>query len=135
MPTTVADPSINLPPRKATPLSRDEPPLRRLLKHHGESIGDDDVYYTIKSKTKVDVGSWICKRRLCVIAQPSHLLLLANGKRPVAERFAYAQLQDSRYNHVTGALVLAPSVDPNLNSLRMLPVDGYQFLAQIFQQG
>ena len=39
----------------------------------------------------------------------------------------------SLYNHVRGTLVLVPGSKPDVASLRMAPVDGYQLLAQIEQ--
>jgi len=125
--------SVPLPPPCREPLPIDKPPLKRLLQRH-EFLSDIDVLYLVNSRSRIDVGSWIRDRRIRVAATSTHLLLFASGKRPLAERLAYSELYDSVYNHVTGALILAPHIDSRFCTLRMTPVDGYQLLAQIYNQ-
>jgi hypothetical protein len=134
MTTSVHSPSpVALPPPCSTPLPTDKAPLKRLLQRH-EILSDTDVLYLVKSRSRIDVGSWIRDRRIRVAATPTHLLLFSGGKRPLAERLAYSELYDSVYNHVTGALILAPHIDSRFCTLRISPVDGYQLLAQIYNQ-
>ncbi len=124
---------VTLPPRLTEKLPTDKGILKRLLKRH-EVLSDLEIVYFVKSRSRVDVGSWIHDRRIHVAATPAHLILFAGGKRPLAEQLAYEDLYESVYNHVTGTLVLAPDIDERINTLRVSPVDGYQFLSQIYNQ-
>jgi len=109
--------------------------LRRGARRLAESlVGEDDVMVLLKSRTRVDVGGWLGRRRVWVAALRDSLALFAPGRRPCRARIPFAQLRGSTYNPVTGELVLAPAEDAPVRALRVSPLDGYQMLAQISHQ-
>lgn len=81
--------------------------------------------------TRVDVGLWFRKRRVCLVVFPGELVLLAHGVKPFVERAALEDLGESQYNAVTGELVLEPAPSLSLKRLVMSPVEGGQVLSQI----
>lgn len=83
------------------------------------------------TRTRVDVGYWTGKRRVWAYLEENDLLLFAYGRRPYSERIARRELRESRYNHVTGQVVLAPAVDAENVQLRMAPYEGYDILRRI----
>ncbi len=96
-----------------------------------------DVYAVIRTKTKVDVGSWLARGRVWIVALADSLVFVAvglGGSRPLAEIIAYDRLGKSRYNHVTGQLALSPAKIAGVRGLRLPPIEGRQVLAQIYQE-
>ena len=122
---------VELPPAQRTPLSR-KGRLARLLKSIKAAASDNDVYFCVKTQTKVDVGRWMRKSRVWAIGLSDHMALVARGRNRLAERIPYEQLRESVYNHVTGTLVLAPHELPAVKTLKLNPVDAHQLLAQIY---
>lgn len=122
--------TVELPPAQRTALSR-KGRLARLLKSV-EASASDNVYFCVKTQTKVDVGRWMRKSRVWAIGLSDHLALVARGRNGLAERIPYEQLRESVYNHVTGTLVLAPHELPAVKTLKLNPVDAHQLLAQIY---
>ena len=90
----------NLPHRRAR--------LGRLRQFVESVVGEAGVFHVCKTATKIDVGYWLGKRRVWACLLEKDLLLCARGRRPYVERIPLAELRESRYNHVTGQLVLAP---------------------------
>jgi hypothetical protein len=80
------------------------------------------------------VGHWFSKGRIWACALAGELAMFAYGRRPYLERVPFRLLQQSLYNHVTGEVVLAPARDVRVDSLRVTPAEGYQFLAQIYKE-
>jgi len=109
---------------------------RRLL---DRLLGDAAVFCLLKSGTKIDVGSWFGKRRVWTCLTDREMLLFAAGRRPYVERIPLGQLHQSRYNHVTGQLVLAPwSADlpapvesTRTGGLKLSPLKGLEILSHI----
>lgn len=96
-------------------------------------IGLQDILWLMRTNTKVDVGMWFRKRRLYVCLLSHKLVLFANGRKPCAETIPLTELRESRYNHVTGEVVLAPTEGMRINRLKMSPRNGFQLLAQIYK--
>lgn len=125
-----------LPPAKTTPLWAAERSAklkrceRRLL---DGLLGEEDVFAVQTTGTKIDVGKWYRRQRVCVCVLPDELLLFAAGPRPLTERIALADLHDSRYNHVTGEVVLAPADGLGVDRLKVPPLEGLELLAQIYK--
>ena len=109
-----------------------KPKLRRrdrtLLVREGIDL---ETVAPVPSRTKVDVGYWCVNGRVWLCLLPGELLLFASGKRPCVERVPLEALRESRYNHVTGALVLAPAGGVKHPSLRLPPLEGYEMLAKL----
>lgn len=130
---------MKLPPASTAPLgpaarSAALPGAERRLVD--ELVGTAGLFGLVRTDTKIDVGKWFRKRRICACLLGDQLLLVAEGRRPYTERIALAELRESRYNHVTGQLVFAPAEGLRQRSLKMSPLAGLQMLAQIyFQQG
>jgi len=96
-----------------------------------------EVFVVTRTRTRIDVGSWLVRGRVWVFALADSLAFVACGScggRPRACRIPYDLLRQSQYNHVTGELALAPVKDLPFRGLKMDPVDGYQILAQIYQE-
>jgi len=85
----------------------------------------------ILTRTRVDVGSWICKRRVSAYVVERNLLLVAPGRRPHVENVPFDSLQDSLYNHVTGEVVLGPAEGVKVTRLRMSPLEARRLLESI----
>ena len=125
-----------LPPPVTRPLDRGSEVFARVGKTAGrllaaELTDGEDAFMLVSTRTWVDVGSWIWKARVRVMALADALFMFAPGKRPYVERIPFAELVDSQYNHVTGELSLDPAEGASVRSLRVAPLDGYQLLAQI----
>ena len=86
---------------------------------------------TIITDTLMDVGGWLCKKRICVSTKPDGLLLFAQGKTPYKEHIPFQKLQDSIYNHTTGELVIAPAEEAQTKSLKMSPLNATRILKYI----
>jgi len=97
-------------------------------------IGSDAVYLLARTGTTVDVGRWLRRGRVWVAALGEALVLVAGGPRPLAERIDYDRLGESRYNHVTGQLALAPAALEGAGGLAFPPIEAYQVLAQIYRE-
>ena len=127
---------MKLPPANTTPLDRKARrrqlgrARRRLLE---AIVGDEAVYYVRRTRTKVDVGAWFRKGRVCICLLASEAVIFAKGRRPYVERIPLLRLRESQYNHVTGELMLAPDVAPQISGLKIPPLEGLQILAQIHQ--
>jgi len=94
-------------------------------------IDEKAVLHVLKTDTKVDVGSWLFKRRVWICLLEMEILLFATGRRPYLERIPLAQLQRSTYNHVTGEVVLSPFESAQVQGLKVMPLCGLQILAHI----
>jgi len=97
-------------------------------------LAADEVIVAVLTEARVDVGLWRGSGRLWAFALRHDLALVAHGPRPVAERIPYTLLRQSTYNPVTGELALAPGPHHHVRGLRMPPLEGYQMLAQIYQE-
>ena len=126
----------SLPPAKTTPLweaDRSAELGRRERRMLDELLGQEDVFAVLATDTKIDVGKWYRRGRVCVCALADELILFAAGPRPLAERIALADLHESRYNHVTGEVVLAPRDGSGVDRLKVPPLEGLELLAQIYK--
>ena len=100
-------------------------------------IGSEDVFVAARTGTKIDVGSWLLRGRVWLFAVRGGLVVVACGlcgRNVRAERIPFEQLRESRYNHVTGELALAPVKGLPFRGLKLDPIDGYQILAQIHRE-
>jgi hypothetical protein len=127
---------MKLPPVSAAPLDPAE--QRRRLggarQRFVESIiGQASVFHVRRTDTKVDVGYWLGRRRVWACLLERELLLFARGRRPYVERIPLAALRESRYNHVTGELVLAPTETIAVKTLKVPPLAALEILAQIMR--
>lgn len=94
----------------------------------------DPVFLVLPTGTRVDVGGWTGPRRVWVLARRDRLTMVAWGVQPLHVEVPFADLADSLYNHVTGAVDLAPAPDCPVTALRCAPPEGAQILAQIHQE-
>jgi hypothetical protein len=79
----------------------------------------------------VDTGGWGLNPRLRAAVRGGELVLFAPGKRAFVETLPVAALGESRYNHVTGELVLAPAPEAQVRRLKVPPVEGQELLEAI----
>jgi len=127
---------VKLPPVSVAPLDRAERRIRlgtarwRFLE---SVVGEASVFHVRKTATKVDVGYWLGKRRVWACLLEKELLLFARGRRPYVERIPLAELKCSRYNHVTGELVLAPIETAAVKALKVPPLAALEILAYIYR--
>jgi hypothetical protein len=127
---------MKLPPANTTPLNRRarRRQLGRGRRRMLESlVGDEAVYYLGRTQTKVDVGAWFRKGRVCICVLAGEAVIFAKGKRPYVERIRLGRLRESKYNHVTGELTLAPESATQVRGLKLPPLEGLQIIAQIHQ--
>lgn len=96
-----------------------------------EHLNPAEVAGLIRTRSRVDVGMWWRKGRVWVSMQPGELVLLAQGKSVWMERITNDALRESRYNHVTGEVALAPKEDLPLKTLRVKPLEGIEILKSI----
>ena len=135
--TQTLSPTVaELPPAATEPLADDadawsdlEPHERALL---DEMRQGQPIFFLARSKTTVDVGQWFSRGKLLVAAVANEVLLFAHGKKPYAEKIPFLFLGQSLYNHVMGEVVFSPALEARTQSLRLLPVEGYQLLAQVY---
>jgi len=95
------------------------------------AVGNSPVYFVQKSRTKVDVGSWLLKRPVWVCLLQRELLLFASGSKPFVERIPLEDLHQSQYNHVTGEVVLAPAASAGVSRLKIPPLEALEVLSHI----
>ena len=92
-------------------------------------LGPHDAVY--RSRTQTDVGMWVRGGRVLACPRDGTLLLLAHGNIPYRESVPFAELGESRYNHVTGALVLAPAEGVRIRDLKLPPLEADVLLETI----
>ena len=88
----------------------------------------------VATRTRVDVGMWFRKGRVWACMLPTELLLVAQGKCPRVERMPFGKLGESRYNHVTGELVLSPAEGVEIRQLAVPPLEGLRILQTICKE-
>ena len=84
-----------------------------------------------QSETRAEVGLWLIERRVWVVVTSTEVVLLAAGRRPLAQGIAFPHLHASLYNPVTGELVLAPDRGFRVGRVKLPPLESNQVLAQI----
>jgi hypothetical protein len=87
--------------------------------------------FSLRTRSRVDVGSWFRKKPVWACILKDSLLLMATGKKPYQESIPLCELRESLYNHVTGEIVLAPFEGDKVSGLRMSPLDAARFLKLI----
>jgi hypothetical protein len=133
---------LELPPARTEPLDKPGAVLPRLPYRERflaeQLLAGEDVFVSARTGTRIDVGNWFLKGRVWVFALADSLAVIACGlcgNACRAQKIPYAHLRESRYNHVTGQLALAPAGDLPFRGLRIDPIQGYQVLAQIYREG
>jgi hypothetical protein len=99
---------------------------------YGEVCGGEQVLTVLQSTTRTGVGLWLIERRVWVVVTRGEVILLAAGRRPLAQRVAFPHLYASLYNAVTGELVLAPDRGYRVGRFQLPPAEGNRVLAQIY---
>ena len=99
------------------------------------AIGSDEKDALWRTRTRVDVGMWYRKGRVWVCPLAEELLLFAEGPRPWIERIAYSDIRESRYNHVTAEIALAPEPDLPLSTLRVRPLEALALMRHFRRVG
>ena len=124
-----------LPPAIAAPLGPEAGVFTRLPRPEKELLekhrGGDGIFLVVKTGTRVDTGGWLRKRRVWVFVFSGEFVLLAGGRKSYVEKIPFGRLGETRYNHVTGELVLAPADGMRVRKVRVSPLEGYQMLAQV----
>jgi hypothetical protein len=135
-----------LPPALTAPLAAPGGALARMPRRTRAMaeglIAGQEVFLVVRTGTKVDVGSWIARGRVWLAVLGDSLVVVASGiagPRPLAERIPFSRLRESRYNHVTGQLALAPATlapaaRAGVRGLSLAPIEGCQVLAQIYRE-
>ena len=107
-----------------------------------------DVLYAIRTNTRWDVGGWTGEARLppwptfflpprmWVFATTEGLLLAAwlahfRSPQPLARMISFADINTATYNHQIGQLCLTLHQGEAVPGLKMEPLAGLQFLANI----
>jgi len=96
-------------------------------------LGQEEPEVLLRTRTRVDVGMWFRSGRVWACRMADSLVLFAQGRKSWRTRIPYASLRRSRYNHVTGELVLAPRSERRVNSLRIMPLEGLGVLKRIYK--
>jgi len=109
-----------------------------LADHAARLVGDQPVLHVVRSGNRWDVGLWLVRPRIWVLAGERHLFVGAwwggsqrGGREPLEETVSYGDILHHVYNDVTGELLLKLPHGRELPDTRMSPLDGYQMLAQI----
>lgn len=123
-----------LPPPLSVVLAPDAVDYRALGKRQrallDQVAAGEALLWVFRTWTMTDTGSWFGKRRVCLALSRAALLMFAVGPRPFQQRILLDALKGSRYNVVTGELVLAPAEMP-VRKLALPPVEAVRVLAQI----
>jgi hypothetical protein len=106
-------------------------PTPEELELAGDKASPENISFSVRTGSRVDVGSWFRKVRVLACVLPDELFLVAPGICPYVDRIPFSELQESLYNHVTGEVVLAPWEGPRVRKLRMSPLDGSKVLEYI----
>ncbi|MFO7870462.1 MAG: hypothetical protein R6V03_03405 [Kiritimatiellia bacterium] len=96
-----------------------------------ELVPEEKVIDLLRTGTRADVGSWLCKRRVWACVTTEELIVFGAGKKPVTDRAPLRSLTGSRYNHVTGELLLAPAEELKIRTLKLPPVEGFRILEEL----
>jgi hypothetical protein len=92
------------------------------------------VRLCFRTRATADTGEWLTNAPVWLAVAGEELLAFAAGKRPFTARARLAALPDSRYNHVTGELLLLPWPDARARRLPMSPLRAEQVLELINQE-
>lgn len=92
-----------------------------------QGVDTASFQFLCRTRSTVDVGFWLGKRRIWFGILPGQIVLFALGKRPYFTQAPISQLHLSRYNHVTGELLLAPYAESSHN-LAIQPREAYLVL-------
>lgn len=95
--------------------------------------GQEAPETVLRTRSRVDVGMWFRNGRVWACRMTDSLVLFAHGRKSWRTRIPYAALRQSRYNHVTGELVLAPRSERRVDSLRVMPLEGLGILKRIYK--
>ncbi|MEK6235241.1 MAG: hypothetical protein N2C14_11040 [Planctomycetales bacterium] len=94
-------------------------------------IGERTPDCVLRTDSRVDVGYWLAKGRLWACLLDDELVLFALGRRPLVQRAAKSDLNESHYNHVTGEIILAPIESLPVTTFRVAPLQGLELLRRI----
>lgn len=108
------------------------PPLTRKERNILErQVAAGDLLWIFRTRTRTDVGMWFHRARIWACFVPGKLVLFAGGSRPYVDEVPATALRESRYNHVTGQLILAPEAGARRVRLRMPPLESHELLAWV----
>ena len=91
----------------------------------------DDPLLAVRSRTRLPTGLPLWPQRVWLVLQGGQLVLLAAGRRPLQAAAPLSDLSDSRYNHVTGELLLAPGPTLPVHAIRISPLQADEILRRI----
>ena len=111
-------------------------------------LPDHEVVYAVRSNTRWDVGGWTGEARMppwpafflpprmWVFATTEGLLLTAwlahfRSPQPLARLIAFSDIKTATYNHQIGQLCVTLHQGDAVPGLKMEPLAGLQFLANI----
>ena len=92
-------------------------------------VGDAVPRLALKTNTHVDAGGWLKKRApvwLCLM--DDQWVVLAVGRRRYVQAVSLSDCADSYYCAASGALVIAPTEDLEIQRLVMSPADALNVL-------
>ncbi len=110
------------------PVGSAPPKIRRLAETAAPGV---DVHRWIRTRTRIDTGNWLRGGRVYLGLSDDAVLLVAAGHDPYVGRAPLSRLEQSVYNPVTGALLLAPADGLAATSLCMDPLDAEALLHRI----
>lgn len=130
--------ALELPPPISIPKNRNDVVFTSMTDTEqalfNELAGNDEIFILLKTNSSVDTGNWLRKRRVWIGVTADSLFMFAQGRKPMIEKVELNHLQQSLYNHVMGELILSPTRELKIASVRISHEDGYRILAQIYRK-
>jgi hypothetical protein len=91
-------------------------------------VGEKVPRLCLKTETRADTGRWLRHSSVWLAVTAEHLVVLAVARRQYAQAIPLAECVESTYCHATGALVIAPTENLEINRLAMTPADALRVL-------
>lgn len=98
-----------------------------------DELGDRKPRLLLRSRTKIDTGSWLSKSPIWLCVTDTSLLLLAASKRRYCQQLPLSECRDSQYCHTSGALLLKPCDYWRFNTIAFPPIEGLKVLKHLQQ--
>ncbi len=91
-------------------------------------VGDESPRLSLETDTRVDAGGWLRRAPVWLCVMEEQLVVLAVGRRRYLQVTSLSDCAESYYCAATGALVIAPAEELELNCLAMSPADALKIL-------
>lgn len=97
-----------------------------------EIAGETRPLVCVESRTRVDTGSWLIKRRVWICVFEDSLVLIAASRRRFVERYKLSDIADSHYSPMTGEFIIYPAEGIEHNAFRVSAREALEIL-QVFK--